>query len=313
MKSVEIDPKEALQQISRIAGEFVLGAGYSGDGHVDTNLGCRIMPLPKRLVDRAAEVAVRIYPVNAPLRELIVGGVLVDDPLQLTLVTSKYWGPQPKQLSVSFMESTPADLRARIVGHMNAWTQTAGISFAETGGTGDVRISRGPGGYYSYLGTDIRLIPPNRQTMNLQGFTMSTPESEFRRVVRHETGHSMGFAHEHMRKELVDRIDPAKAYVYFLRTQGWDKATVDHQVLTPLGDNSIIGTPPDQDSIMCYQLPGAITSDGNPIRGGLDINATDYAFAGKIYPKVVHAPTDDTWTAPIDWDPSEDVKEVVYE
>ena len=37
---------------------------------------------------------------------------------------------------------------------------------------------------------------------------------------------------------------------------------------------------------MCYQLPGAITTDGQPIRGGTDINQTDYDFAASIYPKV---------------------------
>ncbi len=60
---------------------------------------------------------------------------------------------------------------------------------------------------------------------------------------------------------------------------------VDQQVLTPLDERSIMLTPTDQDSIMCYQLPGSITIDGRPIRGGLDINPTDYAFAGRIYPK----------------------------
>jgi len=104
-------------------------------------------------------------------------------------------------------------------------------------------------------------------------------------VVRHETGHTMGFPHEHMRKELVAKIDPAKAYDYYRRTQGWDKAMVDAQVLTPLDDKTIMGTPADQTSIMCYQLPGAITRDGRPILGGTDINAIDYAFAGSIYPK----------------------------
>ena len=44
-------------------------------------------------------------------------------------------------------------------------------------------------------------------------------------------------------------------------------------------------TPPDQTSIMCYQLPGSITRDGRPILGGPDINQTDYAFAGRIYPR----------------------------
>ena len=35
---------------------------------------------------------------------------------------------------------------------------------------------------------------------------------------------------------------------------------------------------------MCYQLPGSITQDGLPIVGRNDINATDYAFARKMYP-----------------------------
>lgn len=36
---------------------------------------------------------------------------------------------------------------------------------------------------------------------------------------------------------------------------------------------------------MCYQLPGEITRDGQPIRGGDDINETDYQFAARIYPR----------------------------
>ena len=88
-----------------------------------------------------------------------------------------------------------------------------------------------------------------------------------------------------MRNELIAQIDPEKAYEYFWRTQGWDRTTVDEQVLTPLDDRSIMRTPADQDSIMCYQLPGSITRNGEPIRGGFDINATDAAFCGRLYPK----------------------------
>jgi hypothetical protein len=201
---------------------------------------------------------------------------------------------------------------------MNAWAQFCGVSFTETADTGDVRISRGQGGYWSYLGTDIHLIPTNRQTMNLQGFTMSTPDSEFHRVVRHETGHTLGFPHEHMRQALVDRIDRQKAYAYFLRTQGWDQQTVDQQVLTPLDPSEIIGTEADQDSIMCYQLPGEITKDGRPIHGGLDINDSDGRFAGIVYPKSIGAPSVSSASAVaggvpvpraaevVDWDPRED-------
>lgn len=304
-----------LRDIARIAAEAV---GDGTPGAFDGGAGCRLMPLPPRLQQRAAGVAARENPANAPLLELSARGDGVLDPQRLTLYTSRYWGPKPKTLRVSFTESTAAELRARIVSHLNAWAQYGGISFAETAGTGDVRISRGPGGYWSYLGTDIRLIPANRPTMNLQGFSMSTPESEYRRVVRHEAGHTLGFPHEHMRQVLVARIDPEKAYDYFERTQGWSKEMVDQQVLTPLDPATIIGTEPDQDSIMCYQLPGEITKDGEPIRGGLDINPLDSAFTATIYPKVLRD-TDVPATAAaaevpsprtpavVDWDPREDV------
>jgi hypothetical protein len=253
--------------------------------------GCVLKYLPKRLLVKAAKTAIKINPVNAPLLgpfAAVGEGFQVTEPLRIAVLTSKYWGPTPRRLTVSFLETTPANLKARIISHMNAWTRTACISFVGTNGTGNIRISRGSGGFYSYLGTDILHIPRNRQTMNLEGFTMNTPESEYKRVVRHETGHTLGFPHEHMRKDLVARIDPTKAYKWFLETFRWDKATVDAQVLTPLNEASLMSTPADQTSIMCYQLPGLITADGKPIVGGTDINQTDYAFAGKIYPKPGH-------------------------
>jgi len=290
--------REVLEKIAQLAKEASTHidtntAGSDGEQKSDkapseTTIGCSIKALPARLRKKSAENAIKINPVNAPAFNALTAeaGFSISDPQSLTILTSKYWGASPRRLSVSFMETTPADLRAHIVSHMNAWTRSECISFVETNGIGQVRISRGAGGYWSYLGTDILLIPSNRPTMNLQGFSMATAESEFKRVVRHETGHTLGFPHEHMRKELVARIDPAKAYDYFRRTQGWDRAMVDAQVLTALDDRTILGTPPDQTSIMCYQLPGAITRDGKPIVGGVDINATDYAYAGLIYPRI---------------------------
>lgn len=254
-----------------------------------SDFGCIIKSLPQVLLERAARTAREINPVNAPVMgpTAAVRGrfQMPNDLLRIAVVTSKYWGPKARKLTVSFMGRAPADLQERILSHMNAWTRCGGISFALTKGTGDVRISLGAGGYWSYLGTDILHIPKNRQTMNLEGFSMSTPESEYKRVVRHETGHTLGFPHEHMRKALVARIDPAEAYRWFRATQGWDKATVDAQVLTPLNEASIMGTPADQTSIMCYQLPGRITKDGQPITGGININATDCGFCGSIYPR----------------------------
>ncbi|MEO6001150.1 MAG: M12 family metallopeptidase [Chitinophagaceae bacterium] len=318
--------QEALNKIAELANEAINatphGASGDSDAEESKNIGCSIKALPSRLHSRAAQSAVKINPVNAPGVEnmMELGSVIPDNPQFLTLLVSKYWGATPRKLTVSFMESPSAALKKRIVSHMNAWSKTACITFVETTGVGQVRISFTGSGYWSYLGTDILLIPKDRPTMNLQSFSMNTQESEYARVVRHETGHTLGFPHEHMRKELVNRIDKNKAYAYFQRTQGWDKKTVDAQVLTPLVDGTITGTAADQTSIMCYQLPGAITKDGKPIVGGLDINNTDFTFAGKIYPKPGSkimaeqhslAPQDDKEDD--DWSESEDVQDTEIE
>jgi len=279
--------RSALSQIAKIAANAAGGVGGNGGEYraSDVRGVCTPKFLPPHLRARAARTATEVNPQNAP----IVTAAAEDEsvaraianPLSIVVLTAKYWGPDRRTLTVSFMEQTPPDLRNRILSHMNAWQ--CAINFVYTAGTGQVRISFGPGGFWSYLGTDILHIATNRQTMNLEGFSMSTDESEYKRVVRHETGHTLGFPHEHMRRELVARIDPQKAYPYFLRTQGWNKATVDAQVLTPLDDRSIFGTPADQTSIMCYQLPGDITKDGKPIEGGTDINPTDRSFCQRIY------------------------------
>src|SRR5205085_11982755 len=101
--------------------------------------------------------------------------------------------------------------RRRILSHMIAGARTAKVKFVLSQTDPQVRIARvegGPqGGYWSYVGTDILEVAASQPTMNLEGFTMSTPDSEFHRVVRHETGHTLGFPHEHMRRELVKLID----------------------------------------------------------------------------------------------------------
>src|SRR5205085_8576725 len=98
-----------------------------------------------------------------------------------------------------FLDGPPVDLRRRIVSHMNAWAKTANVRFVQTKTDPQVRIAReggADGGYWSYLGTDILQIDADQPTMNLEAFAMDTPESEFHRVVRHETGHTLGFPHE---------------------------------------------------------------------------------------------------------------------
>lgn len=250
---------------------------------------CQPRLLPREKWISAADNAVKVNPMNhAPVERLalIMPGFRPTRE-HLAVVTTKWWHTDGVKLTVGFLDTTPIALRKRILLHMNAWGKTAKVSFALTNHDPQVRILRtADDGYWSYVGTDILSIPPNEPTMNLDSFTMDTPESEFHRVVRHETGHTMGFPHEHMRSELVAKIDLDKAIEFFGRTQGWTPEMVEAQVLTPIENGSLIGTAhADPKSIMCYQIPGVITKDGKPIIGGLDIDTLDFQFAASIYPK----------------------------
>ena len=262
---------------------------------METRAVCIPKRLPPEQWEKAADAAAIINPVNrAPIHRLtrIMPG-FVPTKAHLAVLTTKYWGPKGVRLTVGFMDNPSAELRKRILDHMNAWGRTANVTFVQARTDPQVRIARQPGnGHWSYLGTDVLLIDKDEPTMNLDSFTMSTAESEYKRVVRHEAGHTLGFPHEHMRKALVAKIDVRKAIDYFGRTQGWSAEDVKLQVLTPLEESSLIGTASsDARSIMCYQLPGEITKDGEPILGGTDIDSWDREFIALIYPRIKAKPT----------------------
>jgi hypothetical protein len=251
--------------------------------------GCTIKLLPRDQWVLAAQRAIAANGANAPMAQMLYQGAPASaiSPERLALLTAKYWGAGGVHLSVSFLDDPAENLRARILEHMNAWGTYANVRFVEVASNGQVRIARSAGdGYWSYLGTDILTVPNREPTMNLDSFTMDTPESEFVRVIRHETGHTLGFPHEHLRSEVVNRIDREEAIDYFWRTQGWEPEVTIAQVLTALPRSALKATAaPDPDSIMCYWLPASIMIDGVEVRGGRDIDARDGKFAGSVYRK----------------------------
>jgi hypothetical protein len=263
-----------------------------------TKIVCRTKVLTPSQEEKVLRRSIEINPANAEEQRLLQRSPIGrrGGPRRLAVVVGHKWPKSGVRLSVQFLDNPARDLRARILMHMNAWAKTASVRFDETNDRGQVRISRldapeDMAGYWSYIGTEILGIEDDQPTLNLEGFTMRTSDAEFKRVVRHEAGHTLGFEHEHMRDALVKKIDRSKAFAYFDRTQGWSKEETLEQVLTPLARKSIMGTgEADPLSIMCYQIPGAITKDGKTIPGGRDINPKDFAFAGTIYPRTTSAP-----------------------
>lgn len=254
---------------------------------------CRPKGLPLDRLAAAATRAIEINPDNAAERRTVARMTSARRGRQrrIAVLVARKWPATGVRLSVSFMDAPPRDLRARILEHMNAWGESSNVVFSETQGLGEVRIARldspaDMAGYWSYIGTEILEVPEDEPTLNLEGFTMRVSDAEFRRVVRHEAGHTLGFEHEHMRGDIVKRIDRTKAIAYFRRTDGWTPEEIEQQVLTPLAKSSLMGTTEsDPLSIMCYQLPASIMKDRKAVKGGRDINPKDFAFAAKLYRK----------------------------
>lgn len=124
---------------------------------------CTPKHLPKsRLVD-AAKVARQVNPFNHPhveqLTRLMPG--FKPTPQRIAVVTKKYWGTRGVKLTVGFLDGPETALRSRLLEHMNAWGKSANVGFVQTKTNPQVRIARVENdGYWSYLGTDILLIPP---------------------------------------------------------------------------------------------------------------------------------------------------------
>jgi hypothetical protein len=249
---------------------------------------CTPVKLDPELAIEAAFSAIDMNPVNAPFG--------VDNPKHISVLTQKYWGSRATDLTFGFMEQVSTAFRDKVLAFSNMWGEFAKVKFRWTQTSPMIRISTGPGGYYSYLGPDCLQIPKNQQTMNLEGFRVQTPDSEWNRVVKHEFGHSLGCPHEQQREAILALLDETKTIAYFRQTQGWSEQEVREQVLMPLDKRSLMqGSSPDVDvtSIMCYQFPGSITKNGQPIPGGLDFSSVDKQYFAKIYPKddVVIPPT----------------------
>lgn len=241
---------------------------------------CTPKYLPPDLVALAAQTATEINPVNS-LASLA-------QPEHAAVDQKKYWGSKGCRLTVGFMEAIDRELRERIMAAANEWDKYGNVTFTWSQTDPQIRITRSGNQYWSYVGPDLLLIPKNEPTMMLGGMTIRTSDREVMRVVPHEFGHSAGLVHEHMRADIVNQIDRAKAYRYFAETQGWSRAMVDSQVLRTLEEQALLATPQaDETSIMTYQIPGEITKSGRPILGGVTLSEFDKRFIAEIYPEAV--------------------------
>ena len=99
---------------------------------------CRPKSLPLDKLAAAAKRAVEVNPANAAEeREVTRASGRRGGERGIAVVVGRKWPASGVRLSVSFLDSPPTALRARIIEHMNVWSTAANVRFAETRGTGE--------------------------------------------------------------------------------------------------------------------------------------------------------------------------------
>lgn len=154
----------------------------------------------------------------------------------------------------------------------------------------NIRISFKGIGYYSYVGTQAKYVPQNKQTMNLEGLDKLTFSKSDDGVILHEFGHAIGFEHEH--QSPVGGCQDEFDWTFLYTSMGWSNEEVDRNMAVlnaPSRKDGLLVTQFDRKSIMLYSLsPSAFknptTSKCFIPRQVTEISALDHDAAAAIYP-----------------------------
>jgi len=142
-------------------------------------------------------------------------------------------------LRVQFLDGS-AFLQQKVMQYAPIWEQYANIKFDFVQNSpSDIKISFATRGkYYSIIGKAASRFAPNEPTMNL-GFSESTSESQFRRLILHEFGHAIGLHHEHQHPENSIQWNKPVVYQWFLENLDWSREKVDLNLFQTRSKNTV--------------------------------------------------------------------------
>lgn len=226
---------------------------------------------PNQMPDDGAPLPLRLY-----------------DAQQLALAKKAQWSEMVRELHVSFLEPFDPVVAERVVSIITGafgWNRYCGLQFVfDQSPDADIRISFVRGASWSHLGTECLRVPAGAPTMNFGWLYPDTALVEYHRVVLHEFGHALGFIHEHQSPYMDIPWDYEKVYAYYWKTNGWNKNTVDHNVLNRYNVAEVEASEGDPRSIMCYLIdPLFLTDPLLNIGGNTELSALDKEKAREWY------------------------------
>ncbi len=216
----------------------------------------------------------------------------IPTPQRMAIYSSKKW-EKNAQLRVRFVQRPSLIIENRLTGFAKQWEQLCSVRLLFTQQSdAEIKIAFANKGSSSLIGTDALLTrsQPNRATMNFGWLTDTLDDARFRAVVLHEFGHALGAIHEHNHPNADVPWNTAAVFEYYRRTQGWDDATIQENVLkryNRLQINDEDRGEYDRKSIMHYPVdPKLLTNPNDPtvqIGFNSELSDNDKAFIARVY------------------------------
>lgn len=240
-----------------------------------------------KTIESADQKPIHACPDVLPTTKERIKGALTS-PVAAVSLRGKLW-KNGETITVSFedrMATGGSELITRVKKHIQHVFDLTSLKLQFVpSGQGVIRISFARGGSWSYLGTDNKLIPKDKHTMQLGWLDQGTDSLEVQRVVRHETMHALGIGHEQAHPDARIPWDKPKVYAYFARTQGWSRTQVDAQVFQRYSPGQVDVTNFDIDSLQLYPVPNELTIGDWSVGKNTDLSSTDIRHLQSIYPK----------------------------
>jgi hypothetical protein len=251
----------------------------------------RVIPAHLKLIALERSIAVRADNRPKLTPKLVAQLNMAPNPaLRMAMERGKYW-QIGQQLKCRFLDGSKSQ-KSRVEAISREWEQytTVKLKFVKTG-PAEIRISFvADSGSWSAVGNDALVAEyfgKTAPTMNYGWLRDDTDEDEYRRVVLHEFGHTLGAIHEHQSPGAGGlKWDKAAVYKAFSGPpNNWSKADIDQNILDRYSRSQTNFTNFDPKSIMLYGFPPELFTDHKGTSSNGELSSTDKKFMKSQYKK----------------------------
>lgn len=206
----------------------------------------------------------------------------------LAAETLKMWNPGETIKVYLNPNNGSEQQRSLVKKYAKQWESIANIKFDfdQTFSSAQIRVNFNSNKrYWSWVGRDVLSNPLREYTMHF-GFADGTvPELQMTAIILHEFGHALGFIHEHQSPAAGISWDRERVYQVFAEEPNkWSRADVDINIFNKYSTISTNYSAYDRYSIMHYEIPAALTTNGVGTPFNYTFSQQDRQYARDLYP-----------------------------